>query len=345
MSRQRSLSESEWKRIKGTHAPGTRVSAVVRQHEGFGAICDVGTGRIPAILRNIEIDWDPLRQKTETVPVGTAFDACVLTFDDDWPQLIISRKAAQDTPFDKYAMSHRVGDIVEAEIHETTGTIVVVRLTGGLRGEISLGLVPILPEQPGDLIKKWSLAKGDFLKATITGFDQRRLCVKLDLSDAVRRIDADRAVVLAKWRGDKVAAEIESAKTVLAIMTPLARSSPRSRLTIFLVDDEKEIQFGLAGSLKDRGHRVLQATLARDAEREIELGTHIDVAVIDQQLPDGTGLDLLAKVAIKFPQARRILFTGNPSGLGAFRAADIQVLVKPLDTAEIIAAVDRKSVV
>ena len=296
-------------------------------------------------MRKIEIDWDPLRQTTETVPEGTAFEACVLTFDDDWPQLIISRKAAQDTPFDKYAMSHRVGDIVEAEIHEITGTVVVVRLTGGLRGEIPLGLVPILPEPPADLIKKWGLAKGDFLKTSITGFDGRRLCVKLDLADAVRRIDAERASMLFKWRGNEVVSQIESAETAMAIMTPLPRSAPRSRLTVLLVDDEEEIQFGLAGSLKDRGHRVLTTTRACDADREIEASNHIDVAIIDQQLSDGVGLDLLARVASKFPQARRILFTGNPQGIGAARVPDIQLLVKPLDTAEIIAAIEGQETV
>ncbi len=340
MFRKRILSDAEWNRVKALHSPGSRISAVVRRHVGLGALCEVGTGRIPAVMRSVEFDWDPAKQIATTVPEGNYFEACVLAFEDDRRELIISRKAAETSPFDKYATAHRLGDIVDGVIHELTPTVVVLRLTGGLQGEIPWGLVPSLPDLPQDeLNKKWGLAKGDCLRASIVDFDYSRRRVKLDLSRAVRKINSEREATLAKWRIGE-ASPMQLPKSVESLIVPLSRDPHHSRLSILLVDDEDDITFAFAAGLEDRGHHVITASLAFEAMQRISEATSIDVAVVDQQLTDGSGLDVLHRVAERFPQVRQILLTGNTTVLPDGAKTQIQVVFKPIGTSNFIAIVE-----
>ena len=338
--RKRSLTDSEWNRAKSVNPPGTRVSAVVRKHVGLGALCEVGAGRIPAVMRNIEIDWDPTKQNASTVPEGTYFDACVVAYEDVRRELIISRKAAETTPFDQYVSAHRVGDIVDGVIHELTPNVVVVRLTGGLQGEIPLERVPKLPEPPEDeLHTPWSLAKGDCLKSTIIAFDQPRRRVVLDLAAAVKKLDAVRQSTLDKWRVGQ-AAELDLRENLDSVTQSLAQRTAKGQLTVLIVDDEPDITYPFKAALKDRGHHVMRAAFVAEAEPLIANAKQIDVAVIDQQLKDGMGVDLLRRVAAKFPHSRRVLLTGNPGVLTNGVVDQFQVVAKPITTQQFVSIVE-----
>src|SRR4051812_44442089 len=63
---------------------------------------------------------------------------------------------------------------------------------------------------------------------------------------------------------------------------------------VLLVDDDKSFAFELAGSLKKSGYSVTQADQVADAYAMIEKND-FDVAVIDLNLPDKSGLELIHK--------------------------------------------------
>jgi response regulator RpfG family c-di-GMP phosphodiesterase len=81
-----------------------------------------------------------------------------------------------------------------------------------------------------------------------------------------------------------------------------------SKQPILLVDDEPEILFSLRGLLRKEFELY---TAESGAEALAILRQHpVHVIMTDQRMPQMTGVELLARVKAKYPQAVRMLFTG-----------------------------------
>ena len=80
-------------------------------------------------------------------------------------------------------------------------------------------------------------------------------------------------------------------------MTPL-----RSPGSVLIVDDELKIRQLLAKALAEEGHDVVAIDGAR-AARQL-LGTRIfDVLLVDNQMPEVTGLDLIRDITSTMPES------------------------------------------
>lgn len=102
--------------------------------------------------------------------------------------------------------------------------------------------------------------------------------------------------------------------------------------TILLIDDEAPLRQAIARMLELEGYTVLQAP---DARRGLEtLEQHADqvlVVLSDVKLPDGHGLDLLARYRQKAPQAEVILLTAYgtiPDSVRAMKEGAFDYLTK-----------------
>jgi signal transduction histidine kinase/ActR/RegA family two-component response regulator len=334
------MSKAEWNRVKQHHSPKTRVTACVRRHEGFGVICDIGPRRIPASVRNLEIDWDPQNQNAKSIPVGTYFEASVVGYDDERCMIILSRKAALPTPFDRFRSLHPVGTIVEGVVHEIVGRV-IVRLSAGLEGVIPSDLIPSVTPPPDEPDLNWRLTKGDMLKAKIISYDHTQLKVNLDLAAACKIASSETARLIQVWKSEADAGASATPHDFTPAETWYRLSAPVSqRLTVLNVDNEKNICDAVAASLRDRGHKVITAGFVSEANRELDGMKTLDVALVDRQLLDGSGLDILRNVQRKFPKCRRLLFTGNPGVDLIGEWEDLQIVLKPKDIPFIIQAVE-----
>lgn len=116
-----------------------------------------------------------------------------------------------------------------------------------------------------------------------------------------------------------------------------------SEPTLLVVDDEANIRRVLEISLGDVGYRVLTAgTLAEASERLAS--ERVDLLLTDLQLPDGSGLDLLAEVKANRAELPVILITAFgtvESAVQAIRAGAFDYVMKPFRFDEIEALVDR----
>ena len=81
-------------------------------------------------------------------------------------------------------------------------------------------------------------------------------------------------------------------------------------MRVVLVDDHEAMRVGLEVLLERRGIETIgtAATIA-DAEEALR-GLAPDVAVIDVQLPDGSGLQLVRKLRAENPEVRVLIYTG-----------------------------------
>jgi len=108
--------------------------------------------------------------------------------------------------------------------------------------------------------------------------------------------------------------------------------------SILVVDDDALVRKTLCSILSTEGYVVETAENGKHALKAIEKG-RFDVALIDIQLPDIKGVDILFKLKQTQPRMVRIIITGYPSLENAIKAvnegADGYVL-KPFDSMKLL---------
>jgi DNA-binding NarL/FixJ family response regulator len=91
-------------------------------------------------------------------------------------------------------------------------------------------------------------------------------------------------------------------------------------VTVFLVDDHEVVRQGLRSLLEADGLKVVgEASTAAEAVRRIA-ATRPQVAVLDVQLPDGTGVDVCRDVRSALPETACIMLTSFDDDEALFAA-------------------------
>src|SRR5918999_741361 len=111
---------------------------------------------------------------------------------------------------------------------------------------------------------------------------------------------------------------------------------------ILVVDDEESVAEALSLVLGEGGHRVESAKSVGEAEALLG-GRPFDLVFTDLRLPDGSGIDLLARVKEDEPETEVILMTAHGSldvTIEAIKRGAFYYLEKPFtpDHALVLAA-------
>ncbi|HXW06600.1 MAG TPA: response regulator [Vicinamibacterales bacterium] len=108
---------------------------------------------------------------------------------------------------------------------------------------------------------------------------------------------------------------------------------------ILVVEDQQDVRRLLVTALELEGHRVDEATDAREGLRRLEQATY-DLVLSDYAMPGGTGAWMLHEAASRglMHGAGAIIVTAHP---GVTAVADAQVIPKPLDLDEFLDEVNR----
>ena len=116
--------------------------------------------------------------------------------------------------------------------------------------------------------------------------------------------------------------------------------------TLLLVDDEQKIRRVLGQALRAEGHEVLEAAGARDAQRVLA-ERPVDVLIIDNLMPDMTGLDLIKELIATTPETERpqiLMMTAHAtieSAIEAMKLGALDFLQKPFEVDELLVVVRR----
>lgn len=112
--------------------------------------------------------------------------------------------------------------------------------------------------------------------------------------------------------------------------------SPLAGLSLLLLEDEVLLRKRLAGYLEHQGAEVTAVATVAAARQALE-GLAFDGALIDVNLPDGRGVDLLKEQA--FPPTTNVIVMTAAGGVAgaveAVRAGAADYLVKPFDPEEL----------
>jgi DNA-binding response OmpR family regulator len=116
--------------------------------------------------------------------------------------------------------------------------------------------------------------------------------------------------------------------------------------SILLVDDEAKIRQGLGKVLKDEGYEVVAAGTGRDAQRLLSERA-FDLLVIDNLMPELSGLDVIREIAATLPAADRpqiVMMTAYAtvdSAIEAMKLGALDYLQKPFEIEEFLVVVKR----
>ncbi len=83
-----------------------------------------------------------------------------------------------------------------------------------------------------------------------------------------------------------------------------------SRLTILVVEDEPSVALLERKALEKHGHKVITAQTGTKALSAIHSGS-VDITLLDNQLPDMTGIEVLAEIRNRYHDMPVIMITGN----------------------------------
>ena len=114
----------------------------------------------------------------------------------------------------------------------------------------------------------------------------------------------------------------------------MTQSGPGGR--ILLVDDEERILKSLSRALAEDGHDVVTTTRGREAEQLLQAGG-FDLLVIDNRMPDRTGLEVIRELAATTAEAERpqiLMMTAHATienAIEAMRLGAFDYLQKPFE--------------
>jgi DNA-binding NtrC family response regulator len=114
--------------------------------------------------------------------------------------------------------------------------------------------------------------------------------------------------------------------------------SDRARLTVLVVEDESDSRQMIVDSLEAAGFAAAQAPNATDALARLD-GFAYDALVVDVQLPDGDGLDLLDEALARYPDMRCVVTTGFGSidhAVRALKRGAVDFLIKPFQLIQLV---------
>jgi two-component system response regulator AtoC len=116
--------------------------------------------------------------------------------------------------------------------------------------------------------------------------------------------------------------------------------------SILLVDDEAKIRNALAQALREDGHEVVSVGNPREAQRLLSRGG-FDVLLVDNLMPELTGLDLIRELVQTMPGTDRpqiLLMTAHAtveSAIEAMKLGALDYLQKPFEVDELLVVVNR----
>ncbi len=139
-------------------------------------------------------------------------------------------------------------------------------------------------------------------------------------------------------QADKMAQDVE--QTGGPVMLDAAA---RAGIRIYVVDDEPSILESCETVLLGEGYSCEVERRAEDALRRVR-AQEFDIVLIDQNMPNVHGLDILAEVRRRNPDALPIIMTGHAtaeSSVHAFQAGAWDYMAKPFTATQLLVLVGR----
>src|SRR5690606_31188661 len=118
-------------------AKGQVRSGVVSSIVNFGAFVDLGGG-VDGLVHVSELSWKHIDHPGEVVEVGDEVTVEVLDVDMERERVSLSLKATQEDPWQHFARTHAIGQIVPGKVTKLVPFGAFVRVEDGIEGLVHI---------------------------------------------------------------------------------------------------------------------------------------------------------------------------------------------------------------
>lgn len=160
---------------------GDVVKGTVTSLTDFGAFIKING--VEGLLHNQDLSWDKNAKCKETLKVGDEIDVKVAKINVEDEKISLNRKSLEESPIDKFALNHKMNEVVSATVRDIKDFGVFVSLEGGVDALIrNEDLAPMEPEE---------LQIGQVIDAVIMVIDPKRDRIRLSVRKLERIKDQE----------------------------------------------------------------------------------------------------------------------------------------------------------
>jgi len=158
-------------------------TGVVSSIVNFGAFVDLGG--VDGLVHVSELSWKHIDHPSEVVEVGTEVTVEVLDVDFDRERVSLSLKATQEDPWQAFARTHAIGQVVPGKVTKLVPFGAFVRVEDGIEGLVHISeLAQRHVEAPEQVAKV-----GDEVFVKVIDIDLERRRISLSLKQANEGVD------------------------------------------------------------------------------------------------------------------------------------------------------------
>ncbi|WP_436773795.1 30S ribosomal protein S1 [Yinghuangia sp. YIM S09857] len=162
-------------------------TGVVSSIVNFGAFVDLGG--VDGLVHVSELSWKHIDHPSEVVEVGQEVTVEVLDVDMDRERVSLSLKATQEDPWQQFARTHQIGQVVPGKVTKLVPFGAFVRVDEGIEGLVHISeLAERHVEIPEQVVQV-----GDEIFVKVIDIDLERRRISLSLKQANEAFGADPA--------------------------------------------------------------------------------------------------------------------------------------------------------
>jgi small subunit ribosomal protein S1 len=163
-------------------------SGVVSSIVNFGAFVDLGG--VDGLVHVSELSWKHIDHPSEVVEVGQEVTVEVLDVDMDRERVSLSLKATQEDPWQQFARTHQIGQVVPGKVTKLVPFGAFVRVDEGIEGLVHISeLAERHVEIPEQVVQV-----GDEIFVKVIDIDLDRRRISLSLKQANEGLTGDATV-------------------------------------------------------------------------------------------------------------------------------------------------------
>ncbi len=163
------------------HKVGDVVKGVVTTLTDFGAF--VRIGNVEGLLHNQDVSWEKGAKAKDLLKKGDEVEVKIIKIDPENERISLSRKALEESPIDRFAKEHKVGDIVKGKVRDVKDFGVFV--------EIEDGVDALIRKEDVAPINMEELNKGDEIEGVIVMLDPASNRIRLSVRRLERQQERD----------------------------------------------------------------------------------------------------------------------------------------------------------
>ncbi|MDR1187705.1 MAG: 30S ribosomal protein S1 [Bifidobacteriaceae bacterium] len=185
----RSWLEQTQSEVRSTFLSGLKEgqvrTGVVSSIVNFGAFVDLGG--VDGLVHVSELSWKHIDYPDEVVKVGQEVTVEVLSVELDRERVSLSLKATQEDPWQLFARTHAIGQVVPGKVTKLVPFGAFVSVEDGIEGLVHISELAVRHvEQPEQVVKVGEMV---FVKVIDVDLDRRR--ISLSLKQANEGVDPE----------------------------------------------------------------------------------------------------------------------------------------------------------